>query len=105
MLQVRHLQQVQIQGQKDLKSYESLIKLDQKSRLELEWWVENLHLKSGEPIMTRAPDLVIYSDAATSGGWGAFCLGERTGGQWTPSEKSAYGQNINMHERCLPNAT
>ena len=98
MIQVRHLQQAQILGQKNLRSYESLITLDQKSCLELTWWVENLHLKTGKPIMTQAPDLVIYSDAATSGGWGAFCQGVKTGGQWTPREKSLHGHNINMLE-------
>ena len=98
MLQVRHLQQLQIQGLKTNGSYGSLITLDKNSKLELMWWIENLHLRIGKPILTSSPDLIIYSDAATSGGWGAFCQGQRTGGQWTQQEKCQYGDRINMLE-------
>ena len=98
MLQVRYLQQLQIQGLKTKGSYGSIVTLDKKSRLELSWWIENLHLRNGKPIHTAPPDLIIYSDAATSGGWGAFCQGQRTGGQWTRQERQLYGNNINMLE-------
>ena len=66
MLQVRHLQQLQISYQKQRGCYETQVKLDEKTTLELTWWVENLRLRVGKPIMTEAPDLIIYSDAATS---------------------------------------
>ena len=98
MLQVRHLQQLQILNQQIQGSYESHVRLDKKSKLELTWWIENLRLRVGKPIMTKSPDLIIYSDAATSGGWGAYCQGRATGGQWTAQERDKFGNNINMLE-------
>ena len=80
------------------KSYGSVITLDKTSKLELSWWIENLQLRTGKPIQTSPTDLIIYSDAATSGGWGAFCQGQRTGGQWTKQELTQYGNRINMLE-------
>ena len=52
MLQVRYLQQLQIQSFKKHQNYEKIVIIDENSIKELEWWVENLHITKGKPIKT-----------------------------------------------------
>lgn len=52
MLQVRYLQQLQIQSFKKHQNYEKIVIIDENSMKELEWWVENLHITKGKPIKT-----------------------------------------------------
>ena len=75
--------------------YESMIPLSPEGKLELKCWVENLGLLKGNPMHLPAPELVICSDAAKLGGWGAFCHLGSTGGQWTAQEKPL---SINVQE-------
>jgi hypothetical protein len=37
---------------------------------DLEWWRDNLHLSNGKPMLTRAPDVMMDTDASEKG-WGA----------------------------------
>ena len=95
LLQIRFLQQLQIRSMKKSTSFETLVHLDNNSKMELSWWIENLKLRTGKPILTAPPDLIICSDAAKTGGWGAECRGTQTGGQWTREEKNLH---INQQE-------
>ena len=96
LLQVRFLQRCLIgalRGQEG--DYEATAFLDENARLELEWWSVNLKLRKGRPLSILPPDLVIQSDAAGNGGWGAHFAGFRTGGQWKLEEKDLH---INVKE-------
>lgn len=95
MLQVRFLQQLQIKAVRGRKRYSDLVQLNEKASLELDWWIGNLKLREGKPILLTPPDMVIHSDAAKSGGWGAECNGVQTGGQWSREEM---GLHINEQE-------
>ena len=92
-LQLRFLQQSCIQAQAQKLHYESLITLSPEGKTELKWWIENLALQHGRPLHLPPPDLVICSDAAKTGGWGAVSHLGSTGGPWSEEEK---GLNINI---------
>ena len=94
-LQIRFLQQLCIQAQAQCMHYETLIPLSPEGKLELKWWLENLGLLKGNPIHLPPPEMIICSDAAKLGGWGAVCHLGSTGGQWTTQEMSL---SINVQE-------
>ena len=96
MLQVRFMQQLHIEAVRDQKFWSDLIWLDEKAKLELNWWIGNLSLREGKPILTSPPDLVIHSDAAKTGGWGAECRGAQTGGQWSREEARLHINQLEM---------
>ena len=48
--------------------------------MELKWWETNLHLMKGKPIHIAPPQMIISSDAAKTGGWGAASQGISPGG-------------------------
>ena len=85
-LQVRYLQNDLIASQRKGKSMFQNVKLSEKSKLELHWWIENIKMQNGRPMTLREPEMIIYSDAASSWGWGAECQGQKTGGQWKKEE-------------------
>ena len=88
-MQVRALQQDLIKGQQQELMYESEVKLSLESLGELRWWVNNITLSQGAPMKMGTPDTVIYTDASSGVGWGAFLEGGRsTGGVWTKEEKA-----------------
>ena len=60
---------------------------------ELQWWQEHLTIWNGHHLLTTPPDMVIETDASTTG-WGALCHGMRTGGPWSWTESQ-------MHINCL----
>ena len=74
--------------------YSSEIKLSDKVKTELQWWVQNLPLNNGRSGISYPPQLLIASDASLEG-CGAFCQGHKTGGQWTLPEKK---DHINILE-------
>lgn len=94
-LNCKFLQMNLIKGLKNQLSYETTVKLDRQGKLELDWWIENLKLQNGRKINLGPPDLIIQSDAAKTGGWGAHCQGKKTGGQWNQWENQ---QHINIQE-------
>ena len=51
MLQVRFLQQLHVQAVRDQKFWYDLIWLDKKAMLELNWWIRNLKLREGKPLL------------------------------------------------------
>ena len=86
-LQARYLMMWQIQGLKYSSSHTSKTQLDNLSRKELEWWIENLKINKGKSILTRQPDMIMQTDGSLAG-WGVHCQGMRTGGAWTQEENS-----------------
>ena len=94
-LQLRYLQQLSIRSQREGKNYESIVVIPQDGLLELKWWIENLKLQKGNPLHLIPPDMIICSDAAKTGGWGAVCHLGSTGGQWSAEEARLH---INIQE-------
>ena len=96
-LQVRSLQAVCTKAQKAMLQYGSMLILNQDCLIELEWWLRNLPLLKGKGVALEEPDLILFSDAATSAGWGAHTLGgPQTGGSWLKEE--VLSLNINEME-------
>ena len=93
-LQYRAMQRQQILELSVAGNYSSEIKLSDEVKAELQWWVQNLHLNNGRSVISYPPQLLIASDASLEG-WGAFCQGHKTGGQWTLPEKK---DHINILE-------
>ena len=83
-LQIRYLQRALIKA--ETTTYKDKVYLNKKARLELKWWLKNIHLMNGKPITINPPDMTIASDAAKTGGWGAECHGQETGGPWNREE-------------------
>ena len=75
--------------------YDKQIYLNPQSKTELQWWIHNLQAHNGRAIQILPPHLILTSDAAKKGGWGASCQGESTGGQWNQDEQSLH---INVQE-------
>ena len=71
-LQVKYLQQQQIKSLKQAGSFQAEIVLNDLSKQELFWWIENLRLNHGGSLRQKTPTFVIPADASKSG-WGAFC--------------------------------
>ena len=78
-LQIRYLQQIQIQALSQKYSYQQLVTLDLKAKKELMWWIQNLNLCNGRCLIQPPPQLVIQTDASKTG-WGANCQGLTTRG-------------------------
>ena len=93
-LQYRAMQCQQILELSVAGNYSSEIKLSDEVKTELQWWIQNLHLNNGRSVISYPPQLLITSDASLEG-WGAFCQGHKTGGQWTLPEKK---DHINILE-------
>ena len=78
-----------LQAQKNegvlLHSYDTIVTLNTQSREDLHWWVEHLSKVNGRKIHLTPPSVVIESDASNTG-WGAYCRGVRTRGQWSQEE-------------------
>ena len=73
-LQLRYLQQECIRAQQEKFHYETLIHIPKEGRLELKWWIQNLEIQKGSPLHLPPPEMIICSDAAKTGGWGAVTL-------------------------------
>ena len=88
-LQLRYLQQQQIQSLNQACSYQAEIVLNSLSKQELLWWVENLRLNNGRSLRQKEPNLVIQTDASKSS-WGGFCNGVSTEGKWSEKENNLH---------------
>jgi len=95
MIQIRYLQRCLRSSLQVNRSYQTVVTLSDEAILELKWWSVNLSLLQGKPLTSLPPDMIIQSDAAKTGGWGAHCQGWKTGGQWTKSEDQMH---INVQE-------
>ena len=60
--------------------------ISQAAREDLRWWSNNLSEWNGRQIQDQLPDMEIETDASLLG-WGAYCMGECTGGCWSLEEK------------------
>lgn len=88
-LQYRAMQRQQIQELSSSRNYDSLIILTKEVKNELNWWCLNLQLSNGRLLVSPPPQLILSSDASLQG-WGAYCNGQRTGGQWSAREKELH---------------
>jgi hypothetical protein len=85
-LYYRELETLKTQALKRNKgNYEASVALTNDAKREIEWWKTNL-LDSFAPIQRNDPQIVMTTDASTSG-WGAVCESVKTGGRWLLSEK------------------
>ena len=66
--------------------YDSVIQINQGMEHDLSWWFNQSHLFNGRPLQIPHWDLVIETDASTTG-WGAYCKDVSTGGPWTTQER------------------
>ena len=56
---------------------------------DLEWLIKNLGNWNGRTIQHVAPEMEIETDASKMG-WGAYCMGDFTGGCWSQEEKTLH---------------
>ena len=52
-------------------------------------WRDNFDAWNGKSLISGTPDLITETDASREG-WGAFCMGVATGGQWSQGESQLY---------------
>ena len=71
-LQLRYLQQQQIQSLNQACLYQAEIVLNSLSKQELLWWAENLRLNNKWSLRQKKPNFVMQTDASKSG-WTVFC--------------------------------
>ena len=74
--------------------YDSILPVLEEAKEDLNWWINNLSLVNGQPLLRERPLLQIETDASLMG-WGAICAGEKIGGQWTDQERRR------LHINCL----
>ena len=68
------LQQQQIKSLNQAGPFQAEIVLNDLSKQELFWWIENLRLNNGRSLRQKKPTFVIPADASKSG-WDVFCNG------------------------------
>lgn len=73
--------------------------------LEMKWQLNNLCLNKRQPVSIHTPGLIIRSDAAKSGTWGAHCQGLVTRGQWSKEEKKVHINPLELKAVKLPSMT
>ena len=88
-INVRNLQQQQINTLKFNGSYQEVLSLNKESRKELQWWTQNLKLCNGRLIIQHQSFVIIKTDAFKKG-WCAFCQEIPTGGEWKSEEKEMH---------------
>ena len=75
-------------------NYEGTMTLSKQAKLDLQWWVQNIHVSS-KPILTPNPQLILQSDASNLGWGGVHPDGRTTGGHWSGGESKLH---INQKE-------
>lgn len=79
-------------------NFDATTSMTEAARHELDWWIDNID-QSCQPLEVPDPDVTIYTDASSdadkTGGWGAVCENEETGGRWSKSEEDCH---INVQE-------
>ena len=73
--------------------YQSPVQLSTQAKEDLQWWELYLSNWNGRSLISQQSSMTIISDASLQG-WGAFCNGVRTRGQWFPQEQT-------LHINCL----
>ena len=79
---------MKIQALHRSQSYKT-IDLDQDALRELNWWVASMASQNVRNILTQEPDLTMESNASLLG-WGALCNGICNSGLWSPAERLAH---------------
>ena len=92
-LYYRNLQACLREALQEDQYYSSTVVLTKEAREELEWWQDHFTQWNGRSLIAHNTSLTIETDASTKG-WGAVCNGVRTGGPWSPQERT-------MHINCL----
>ena len=92
-LHYRNLQTCLREALQEDQSYASTTVLTKEAREELESWRDHFTQWNGRSLIAHNSSLTIETDASKKG-WGAVCNGVRTGGPWTPEERT-------MHINCL----
>ena len=93
-LHYRQLQELQISSLKRWADYDQQILLTRPAKLDLLWWINNLHFLKGSRILPSTADITITSDASKMG-WGASMGTLTTGGKWLQVEAQ---EHINILE-------
>ena len=52
--------------------------LSSEAKSEIQWWIVNVHQWNGRPLHLPSPSLIITTDDARKGGWGASCNKHKT---------------------------
>ena len=87
-LRYRNLQRLKIQAAQDTVVRDHSCPGSGYQR-ELDWWITSMISQSGKSILTQEPDFTMEADASLLG-WGAVCEGVRTDGLWSPVERLAH---------------
>ena len=88
-LQLRYLQQLQIRILQQERCCYQQITLNQKSKQELTWWIQNLSLCNGRCLVQPPPQMIIQTNASKTG-WGVACQREKTRGVWSEQEQKLH---------------
>ena len=88
-LHFRHLQGDKNKSLAQFGYYDSLIQLSPQALEEPVWFRDNLDAWNGKSLISGTRHLIIETDASHKG-WGAFCMGVATGGQWSKGESKFY---------------
>jgi hypothetical protein len=73
----------------------SAIHLTLTDRADLQWWSTISHELFTNSCKRFSPDTTITSDASKAG-WGAVCMGMRTGGRWASDETTAHINTLEL---------
>ena len=75
-------------------NFDRKMSLSADAKVELQWWIDTLSYSYNE-IGHGNPNVTISSDASLIG-WGSTCLGQKTGGRWTPEEATHHINYLEM---------
>ena len=64
--------------------------LSSEAKSEIQWWIVNVRPWNGRPVHLPSPSLIITTDAAEKGEWGASCNKHKIQGRWTQEEASLH---------------
>ena len=75
-------------------NFDALMKLSEGSKVELQWWIENI-THTQKSLIVSNPDVILTTDASNVG-WGAVLDGNNTGGLWSPLEQESHINYLEM---------
>lgn len=86
-LYYRNLERDKILGLGDSKNYDNKMSLSEESKFELQWWLNNIHVRNGKSIRPKPVEIICRTDASLLG-WGCIDLnsGRHAGGRWCLDE-------------------
>ena len=89
LLHFRYLERARARALRKGLAYEAQLDVTHGMETDLAWWTQEMGQYNGRPLQIAYWDLTVET-GAFGAGWGAFCQGVRTGGQWTPLEKQKH---------------